>query len=83
MELNKSRDMYQILISGYRLANVSHGKPYHVYIVEMIDLHNGFRYLIEKRYSEFNTLHRMVIFFFYSYCTDYYSHCIYIDISYS
>ncbi|XP_011497399.1 PREDICTED: sorting nexin-24-like [Ceratosolen solmsi marchali] len=60
MELNKSHDMYQIFISGYRLANVSHGKPYYVYAVEMVDSNNGFRYLVEKRYSEFNTLHRML-----------------------
>ncbi|XP_001607242.2 sorting nexin-24 [Nasonia vitripennis] len=60
MERNNSDEMYQVFISGYRLANVSHGKPYYVYTVEMVDSNNGARYLIEKRYSEFNTLHRML-----------------------
>lgn len=61
MERSNSNEMYQVFISGYRLANVSHGKPYYVYTVEMLDSNNGARYLIEKRYSEFNTLHRVVI----------------------
>ncbi|XP_012280749.1 sorting nexin-24 [Orussus abietinus] len=52
--------MYQIFISGYRLANVSHGKPYYVYSIEVILPNSGMRHLIEKRYSEFNALHRML-----------------------
>ena len=53
--------MYQVFISGYRLSNTSPGKPYYIYNVEMFDSNTGARYLIEKRYSEFNNLHRMVI----------------------
>ncbi|XP_058799380.1 sorting nexin-24-like [Phymastichus coffea] len=60
MELNGRNEMYQVFISGYRLANISQGKPYYVYIIEMVGSSNGHRYLIEKRYSEFNTLHRML-----------------------
>ena len=56
--------MYQVFIKGYRLMNLPQGKPYYIYDVEMINLNNGVRYLIEKRYSEFNNLHRMVIFLF-------------------
>lgn len=61
MEKNNSNEMHQVFISGYRLVSISHGKPYYVYTVEMVDSNNGARYLIEKRYSEFNNLHRMVI----------------------
>lgn len=52
--------MYQIFISGYRLAEVTHGKPYYVYSIEMIHSINGTRHYIEKRYSEFNALHRLL-----------------------
>lgn len=52
--------MYQLFISGYHLANVSQGKPYYVYTVEMIDSNSGLKHVTDKRYSEFNTLHRMV-----------------------
>ena len=55
--------MYQVFISGYHLTSVTHGKPYYVYVVETTNSNNGVRHLIEKRYSEFSTLHRMVIFF--------------------
>lgn len=59
--------MYQIFISGYRLAEVTHGKPYYVYSIEMIHSINGTRHYIEKRYSEFNALHRLVIYIFCNY----------------
>lgn len=52
--------MYQIFISGYHLADVPHGKPYYVYSVEMVHSINGTRHFVEKRYSEFNALHRLV-----------------------
>ena len=54
--------MYQVFISGYRLAEVPHGKPYYVYTVEMVDSSNGARHFVEKRYSEFNALHRLVMY---------------------
>ncbi|XP_015594727.1 sorting nexin-24 isoform X2 [Cephus cinctus] len=50
--------MYQVFISGYRLAEVSHGKPYYVYTVEVVESANNIRHFVEKRYSEFNALHR-------------------------
>lgn len=50
--------MYQVFISGYRLAEVSHGKPYYVYCVEVFEPSSGSRYFIERRYSEFSALHR-------------------------
>lgn len=50
--------MYQVFISGYRLAEVSHGKPYYVYCIEVLESETGTRYFIERRYSEFNALHR-------------------------
>ncbi|XP_076177234.1 sorting nexin-24 [Ptiloglossa arizonensis] len=50
--------MYQVLISRYRLADVSHGKPYYVYCVEVLESESGTRYFIERRYSEFSALHR-------------------------
>lgn len=50
--------MYQVFISGYRLAEVSHGKPYYVYCVEVLETESGTRYFIERRYSEFSALHR-------------------------
>ncbi|OAD57890.1 Sorting nexin-24 [Eufriesea mexicana] len=50
--------MYQVFISGYRLAEMSHGKPYYVYCIEVLESESGTRYFIERRYSEFNTLHR-------------------------
>lgn len=50
--------MYQVFISGYRLAEVSHGKPYYVYCIEVLESESGIRYFIERRYSEFNALHR-------------------------
>lgn len=52
--------MYQIFISGYHLAEVPRGKPYYVYSVEMVHSINGTRHFVEKRYSEFNALHRLV-----------------------
>lgn len=52
--------MYQIFISGYHLADVPHGKPYYVYSVEMVHSINGTRHFVEKRYSEFNALHRLL-----------------------
>lgn len=50
--------MYEAFISGYRLADVSHGKPYYVYCVEVLESKTGTRYFIERRYSEFSALHR-------------------------
>ncbi|XP_012228759.1 sorting nexin-22-like [Linepithema humile] len=50
--------MYEVFISGYRLAEVSHGKPYYVYCIEILELKTGTRYYIERRYSEFSALHR-------------------------
>lgn len=50
--------MYQVFINGYRLAEVSHGKPYYVYCVEVSEPDAGTRYFIERRYSEFSALHR-------------------------
>lgn len=52
--------MYQIVITGYHLVTMPQGKPYYVYTIEMEDTDNGRRYLVERRYSEFNSLHRMV-----------------------
>lgn len=59
--------MYQVFISGYRLAEVSHGKPYYVYCIEVLESESGTRYFIERRYSEFNALHRTVCYFIASY----------------
>ncbi|XP_017884105.1 sorting nexin-24-like [Ceratina calcarata] len=50
--------MYQVFINGYRLAEVSHGKPYYVYCIEVFESEAGARYFVERRYSEFNSLHR-------------------------
>ncbi|KAM0731177.1 Sorting nexin-24 [Formica fusca] len=50
--------MYETFISGYRLADVSHGKPYYVYCIEILESQTGTRYTIERRYSEFSALHR-------------------------
>ncbi|XP_076651662.1 sorting nexin-24 [Halictus rubicundus] len=50
--------MYQVFISGYRLAEVSHGKPYYVYCIEVLETKSGTRYFVERRYSEFSALHR-------------------------
>lgn len=52
--------MYEAFISGYRLADVSHGKPYYVYCIEILESKSGTRYFIERRYSEFSALHRKV-----------------------
>ncbi|XP_023246427.1 sorting nexin-24-like isoform X1 [Copidosoma floridanum] len=53
-------DMYQVLISGYYLTNVSSGKPYYVYTIELLDLTDQTKYIIEKRYSEFSSLHNVL-----------------------
>ncbi|XP_033330737.1 sorting nexin-24 [Megalopta genalis] len=50
--------MYQVFISGYRLAEASHGKPYYVYCIEILETKSGARYFVERRYSEFSALHR-------------------------
>ncbi|XP_066598833.1 sorting nexin-24-like [Prorops nasuta] len=50
--------MYQVSITGYRLAEESHGKPYYAYCIEVLEPNSGIQYFIEKRYSEFNSLHR-------------------------
>ncbi|XP_020289017.1 sorting nexin-22-like [Pseudomyrmex gracilis] len=50
--------MYEASISGYHLAEVSHGKPYYVYRIEILESKTGTRYYIERRYSEFSALHR-------------------------
>ncbi|XP_076676952.1 sorting nexin-24 isoform X2 [Andrena cerasifolii] len=50
--------MYQAFINGYRLAEVSHGKPYYVYCIEVLETGSGSRYFVERRYSEFSALHR-------------------------
>lgn len=41
-----------------RLADVSHGKPYYVYCIEVHESKTGTRHFIERRYSEFSALHR-------------------------
>ncbi|XP_043282582.1 sorting nexin-24-like [Venturia canescens] len=51
-------DMYQVSISGYRLAEVTHGKRFYVYTIEVRDTRGGAKYSINRRYSEFNALHR-------------------------
>lgn len=50
--------MYQAFINGYRLVEVSHGRPYYVYCVELFETDSGTRYFSERRYSEFSSLHR-------------------------
>ncbi|KZC09988.1 PREDICTED: sorting nexin-24-like [Dufourea novaeangliae] len=50
--------MYQVFISRYRLAEVSHGKPYYVYCIEVLESERGTQHFIERRYSEFSALHR-------------------------
>ncbi|XP_047364945.1 sorting nexin-24-like isoform X2 [Vespa velutina] len=50
--------MYQAFINGYRLVEVSHGRPYYVYCVELFETDSGIRYFSERRYSEFSALHR-------------------------
>ncbi|KYN45120.1 Sorting nexin-24 [Trachymyrmex septentrionalis] len=50
--------MYEAFINGYRLADVSHGKPYYVYCIEVLESKTGTRHFIERRYSEFSALHR-------------------------
>ncbi|XP_011864801.1 PREDICTED: sorting nexin-24-like [Vollenhovia emeryi] len=50
--------MYEAFINGYRLAEVSHGKPYYVYCIEILESKTDTRYFIERRYSEFSALHR-------------------------
>ncbi|XP_046619747.1 putative glycerol-3-phosphate transporter 5 isoform X2 [Neodiprion virginianus] len=52
--------MYQVFITGYRLVEVSYTKPYHVYTIEVLQPNSSLRHIVEKRYSEFNTLHRML-----------------------
>lgn len=54
--------MYQAFINGYRLVEVSHGRPYYVYCVELFETDSGTRYFSERRYSEFSALHRTVCF---------------------
>lgn len=58
--------MYQVSINGYRLADVSHGKPYYVYCIEVLESESGARYFTERRYSEFSSLHRTVCCFIFS-----------------
>lgn len=52
--------MYEVFITGFRLVEEPDTKPYYVYSVEVVHPNNSIRYSVEKRYSEFNTLHRMV-----------------------
>ncbi|XP_046746992.1 sorting nexin-24-like isoform X5 [Diprion similis] len=52
--------MYQVSITGYRLVEVSYTKPYHVYTIEVLQPNSSVRHIVEKRYSEFNSLHRML-----------------------
>ncbi|KAK0161977.1 hypothetical protein PV327_008367 [Microctonus hyperodae] len=52
--------MYQVFISGYRLAEVAYGKPYYVYNIQITESNSCVKYTIERRYSEFNTLHRLL-----------------------
>lgn len=54
--------MYEAFISGYHLAEVSHGKPYYVYRIEILESQTGTQYSIERRYSEFSALHRTVCY---------------------
>lgn len=53
--------MYQVFITGYRLVEVAYAKPYYVYTIEVARGNASVcRHVVEKRYSEFNTLHRML-----------------------
>ncbi|KAG5325176.1 SNX24 protein, partial [Pseudoatta argentina] len=52
--------MYEAFINGYRLADVSHGKSYYVYCIEVLESKTGTQHFIERRYSEFSALHRKV-----------------------
>lgn len=56
----KEDEMYRILITGYRLVEVPHGKSFYVYSIQVTEPNGGIFYLIERRYSEFNSLHRKV-----------------------
>ncbi|XP_011311016.1 sorting nexin-22-like isoform X2 [Fopius arisanus] len=52
--------MYRVFITGYRLAEVTHGKSFYVYTVQVTDSNSGIKHSIERRYSEFNSLRRML-----------------------
>lgn len=69
--------MYQAFINGYRLVEVSHGKPYYVYCVELFETDSGTRYFSERRYSEFSALHRTVCFSFFFRIATFSSFCGY------
>ncbi|XP_015112764.1 sorting nexin-24-like isoform X2 [Diachasma alloeum] len=56
----KGGEMYRVFITGYRLAEVTHGKSFYVYTIQLTDANSGIKYSIERRYSEFNSLHRML-----------------------
>ncbi|XP_063995277.1 sorting nexin-24-like isoform X2 [Diachasmimorpha longicaudata] len=53
-------EMYRVFITGYRLAEITHGKSFYVYTIQLTDANSGIKYSIERRYSEFNSLHRML-----------------------
>jgi len=57
-EYTNDDEMYQVSISGYRLAEVTHGKRFYVYTIVVKNTRGGTRYTINRRYSEFNALHR-------------------------
>ena len=61
-------DTYQVSISGYQLAEVPHGKRFYVYTIDVKDTKSYTKYSINRRYSEFNALHRAVWLFIYYYC---------------
>ncbi|XP_012264801.2 sorting nexin-24-like isoform X2 [Athalia rosae] len=52
--------MYQVFITGYRLVAVPYTKPYYVYTIEVTKPNSTSVHSVEKRYSEFNTLHRLL-----------------------
>ncbi|XP_044018705.1 sorting nexin-22-like [Aphidius gifuensis] len=56
MSTIKEDEMYRVMITGYRL--VTHGKSYYVYSIQVTEPNSGILYVIERRYSEFNSLHR-------------------------
>lgn len=59
MSIIKEDEMYRVIITGYRL--VTHGKSYYVYSIQVTEPNSGILYVIERRYSEFNSLHRKVL----------------------
>lgn len=70
--------MYQVYVNSYRLVHVTHGKPYYIYNVDVINRLTGDSHQIHKRYSEFNALHRMVIVLYYTYLSTLHVYTYYV-----